>query len=666
MSRAVPVDKIAMSRFSIFDLRFSIDPVDTGRRCGQRRRDSHKCKRIRAVVPLLFVAAVLSNAARGDEFLEPLSSEAESSAPAATAPVGTAVQPASQSTAPVQPAIVTTPDQPAAATPVAAPLHVPSGPPVPTAGQPLPDAMQTAVALNYCRASFHRIRRYPIHAVLAQEQEKILNNINLDGIVDREVIQLYTAVLDEINQIPMADYERRLTNKYHDTLQQKKVVWDLVSIGTDIASADYGDAVRTGVNSWWDYRIMDYQQQSDLLRIDKLRLASVVQKSALFLDTFWQMAQKKKIPDRWLVRGDDLDALDQAMREPNPEVRLRVLKRMEPFMEAYPPYWYYVGRTQQQLGQLFAAINTYSKVLALGTGHFRKDDMLATSLANKAGIQDYLQQPSASETAERALTYSTDVWETNLICAQVLRRNKHYAAAEDAVLRNLDVQLETEKSRVFLVVLYDVAGERDKLLRALNDPKVVATIPAPVLLRCSARLGAEATPPHVLRAIVGSLEAQPRYQFGQDDFIVRASSAWMFNVATIRVFHNGVELAGPEVASSNGHYQLRFTADSDWGNPLDPMTRAQNFELRLTYPDRMDVQLVLSAGTEQKPAANGMSSPARVVASRMSGGPTLRIAKIVVDDGAQPAGAVRGLEGAGAPTMPVSAVDIPLPPRAEE
>ena len=144
-----------------------------------------------------------------------------------------------------------------------------------------------------------------------------------------------------------------------------------------------------------------------------------------------------------------IDALDQAMHEPNPEVRLRILKRMEPFMEAYPPYWYYVARTQQELGQLFAALNTYTRVVALGTSHFRKDDMLATALANKAGIQDYLRQPSATETAEKALTYSTDVWETNLICAQVLRHNHKYTAAEDAVLRNLDVQLETDKSRAF-------------------------------------------------------------------------------------------------------------------------------------------------------------------------------------------------------------------------
>jgi hypothetical protein len=142
----------------------------------------------------------------------------------------------------------------------------------------------------------------------------------------------------------------------------------------------------------------------------------------------------------------------------------------------------------------------------------------------------------------------------------------------------------------------------------------------------------------------------------------------MFNLATIRVYHNGVELAGPEITANNDQYQLRFTADSDWGSPLDPTSRVQEFELRLTYPDRTDVQLVLAAHSDFGTAAGALGAPARAVTSRMSGSTTLRIAKIVVDEGREggsekPTDAVHGLEGS---TTPVSAVDIPLPPRAAE
>src|SRR4051812_25609610 len=55
----------------------------------------------------------------------------------------------------------------------------------------------TAVTLNYCRASFHRIQKSQSVHVLVEEQEKILNNLDLNGIADQEVVKLYTGVLVE-------------------------------------------------------------------------------------------------------------------------------------------------------------------------------------------------------------------------------------------------------------------------------------------------------------------------------------------------------------------------------------------------------------------------------------------------------------------------------------
>src|SRR5690606_28102726 len=106
----------------------------------------------------------------------------------------------------------------------------------------------------------------------------------------------------------------------------------------------------------------------ELHKIDKARATAVIQRSSQFLDTFWKLARKKSIPDRWLVRGDDLDQLESAIQESDAEVRLRVLRRMEPFMQAYPPYWYYVARTQQELGKLSDAAATYAHVEELGQG----------------------------------------------------------------------------------------------------------------------------------------------------------------------------------------------------------------------------------------------------------------------------------------------------------
>lgn len=456
------------------------------------------------------------------------------------------------------------------------------------------DALATAVALNYCRASFHRIRKTPTEEVLLEEQEKILNNLDLGRLNDPEVIALYTSVLDEIGQIGLADKERNMYRKNHASQMRRQITWDAVAFGTDLMTAQFGSAVRTGANSWWDYRNSVFQRDLDLHKIDKVRATNVVQRSSQFLDTFWKLARKKNIPDRWLVRGDDLDQLEVAMLEKDPEVRLRVLRRMETFMEAYPPYWYYVARTKQELGRLGEAVEIYSRLEKLGGGHFRKDELLATAMANQAAIQDFLGDNSAVASAQRSLNYSTDVWEANLMAARVLQRHGQIADAEDAILRNLDVDLEQTQSHVFLASLYYFAHDETKLATLLNNPTAVAHLPAPVLLRCAAMIGAEKTPPLVVNNILASLEAYPKTGVGSEQLLVRVGYAWQLHLARLEAYRDGAKLADPQVVGGKGYYDLRFTAQNNrpftFGSASPP---AHEVRLDLTYPDGTVVQVTL-------------------------------------------------------------------------
>ncbi|MBX3441985.1 MAG: hypothetical protein KF774_06240 [Planctomyces sp.] len=516
----------------------------------------------------------------------------------------------------------------------------------PVAGHPEldPSVKSTAVALNYCRTAFHRIRQNPSKAVLHQEQEKILNNLNLTSIPEPEVVALYTSVLDEINQVGLADYERKLLRDTYKQNVSRKMTWDAVAFGTDLATAQFGNAVRSGANSWWDYRTTTLQRDVDLLRVDKARMTTVVQKSSQFLDTFWKLAQKKQIPDRWLIRGDDLDALDAAVREPDPQVRLRVMRRMAGFMEAYPPYWYYLGRTQQELGQLAEAKATYEQLVELGDRHFRKDDMLATGLANKAAIQEFQNDPGSVETANRALAFSTDVWEANLICARVLQRHRRFAEAEDAVLRNLDVGLEHDQSRVFLVSVYYHAEERGKLARTLSDPHF-ANLPTPALIRCAALLGPEQTPPQILQQVAASIDAHPRIAFGPDEVVLRASDAWQLPLAQLKGRLNGRELSPAHASTVSGGHELRLAARGDLGNPLGQGTQEWDLSLDLTYPDATTVSLRLTLDPEPQ-----RSPSTRMTAFRgPTAPPTLRLSTIEVGEKRLSFASVRSPDRGGTP-----------------
>jgi hypothetical protein len=306
------------------------------------------------------------------------------------------------------------------------------------------------------------------------------------------------------------------------------------------------------------------------------------------------MARAKQIPDRWLVRNDDLDRLEDAWREQNPTVRLRVLTRMEPFMECYPPYWYYVARTQQSLGRMTAAVETYHRLAKLGTGHFRKDEMLAAGLANQALILAHLGLPGAAESARQALHHSTEVWEANLVCAAVLQRNGEVTDAEDAILRNLDVGLERSQSQVALLGLYSQTKQIDKLTAQLHHPDVIRDVPVPVLLACASRVGDERVSAAIIGQLQSTLQAAPRLNLGRDDLVLTAGPNWQLQNAAVTLQWRNKTYRKARVAAQKDSMLISFDGVDEFGNFFSHASN-QTPIVTLKYPDFPPVTLHLSA-----------------------------------------------------------------------
>lgn len=484
----------------------------------------------------------------------------------------------------------------------------------------------TAVTLNYCRASFHRIRRYQSKRVLYEEQEKILNNLNLNGIGDEEVIRLYSQVLDEIGQIEIADRESVMLQDRFRRAVYRQVGLTAFSAAAHLATGSLEGVVRTGVNSWLDYRDLNWTREFDAFKVEKNRMTAVVDKSSKFLDTFWKMSQSRNIPDRWLVRGNDLDSLEAAVQETDLEKRLRVLKRMQSFMECYPPYWYFVARTQQGMGLLKEAADTYDRVAELAHGHFRRDDMLAASLANRAIIQQHLKQPGAVESARQALQYSPSVWEANLLCAQVLEQNGHIEEAEDAILRNLDTGLEQQFSATALLGLYFRQNRQQELAGMLASEDLLRDLPVLSVVQCVHRLGPERTPPIALQSLRESLRVSIETKFGPDDVLIISTPAWQTDLAEVRLLLPGQPLEstgiGPGLLSvnSSGEMLVRFRSAVEAGNPLGrPVSLLNGAVLLIDFRSREKSLPVLQVTLGPPPAVGAAgSSPWWSVASPAS------------------------------------------------
>ncbi|MGH7127416.1 MAG: hypothetical protein ACREIV_02520, partial [Planctomycetaceae bacterium] len=402
-------------------------------------------------------------------------------------------------------------------------------------------------------------------------------------------------VLKEISDVRIAEQERLvLTEKYQHQLG-RHVTLTAFQLGAELTSAQYLSAVRTGARSWWDYRGLNVGHEFDTFKVDRERMAAVMARSSQFLETFWTLTRKRDIPDRWLIRDHDLERLEQALAEPDPAVRLRVLMRMSEFMECFPPWWYYVARTQQELGQLFAAVQTYEHLLELGAGHFRIDEMLASAAANQAILQEYLGQPSAPDTAAQALTFATNVWPVNLAAALVLERHGRLDAAEEALLRNLDVGLERRQSLHALVALYCNAGRRERLAKRLSEPAAARLLPASLLLRAAATFGPEGVPPAVAAQLTASLSASVDRRFGGDEIVVRIASGWHPpSGRPITLLLGDRALTAPAVQPADAVTTLRFRGAGDLRGPLPPMTLAWQ------YADGRTLRLHLRAVEDQR------------------------------------------------------------------
>lgn len=451
----------------------------------------------------------------------------------------------------------------------------------------------TAVALNYCRAALHRIRRQPHKHIFYEEQTRILNNLDLNRIEDPEVISLYKSILDEISTVEISERERVVIKEQFRRNVHRQLGTSFFVIGAQVATGQLGTAVQSGANSWWDYRNQEVRRDAEQWKVEKSEFSNLMNRSSTFLDSFWKLSRKNNIPDRWLIRDQDLDHLAHILSERDPEPRLRMLKRMERFMECYPPYWYYVARTQQQLGLNDEAVETYQRLTDIGSGHFRQDDMLASSLANMALLQELDGHPDAARTAARINDYSIRNWEANLVCAWVLGRHQRFDEAEELILCNLDEDEETSQSRVALVSLYYHSEDRPKLAELLQNPEVVRDVPIPGLLLSARLLGTNGMPRTAQTYLASTLSASVRRVSRGDAVTLTASNGWKLRDARPEM------AAGGQVFRSVGFRpgttdRAEFLTDSAAGEDRD-------IRVTLNYPGTPAIHITLNRQQEERP-----------------------------------------------------------------
>lgn len=327
------------------------------------------------------------------------------------------------------------------------------------------DPVQTALALNYSQMSLARIINYNDKVVIDQEYNNIINNINLRQIEDREVIELLTRLMGLMTARRIDEGDRYWVTRQFEKAAEEAVysaftggVGMIAGVAMHAASGDYSrattDLTRIGMQ-YFNYRKM-IETAQDSMEMEKWALdRSVIRELDYMrqnmLRISWELLRRHNIPDEWRLTESQIERYIDALRDDDMPKRLRNLLRMREEFKVYPPFWYYLGYTAQQVGDLKLAIESYEKFEDVRKGIFRNDSFYASLCLNRIALLDIENDREAIK-RDLVIIQREAPYDGNLIlfCALTYIRLNEIDRAKELLQKNIDNSYQVSLSNRLL------------------------------------------------------------------------------------------------------------------------------------------------------------------------------------------------------------------------
>jgi tetratricopeptide (TPR) repeat protein len=300
-------------------------------------------------------------------------------------------------------------------------------------------AYKTALALNYTHASLYTIVAYQDRIVLDQEYKKIISNINLSQIEDKEIIDLLQGLMDALTTYLLNDEERSMIQKKYEERVKREVykaftnsISNFKKVKTvnpaglaAVFVGSIGDASNDYMNS------MDvYKEELDEgiweLKKDQIKQLNVVRKQ--FLMYYWKLMKKYDIPDKWRITEERFKHLIEILTDDDLARKYRRLEKVSTQYEAYPVFLYYYGKTAHDLKLFEEAKAIYERYIENNPKYFRNDYIYANVLLNHLQLLNIAKDKDLIyQELTKALKVNPNDNYTALACAiylQVLGKHK--------------------------------------------------------------------------------------------------------------------------------------------------------------------------------------------------------------------------------------------------
>ena len=214
--------------------------------------------------------------------------------------------------------------------------------------------LKAAYALNLCTVSVSQIIDYNDLAIMEQEYDNILNNLNLQNFPkDDALLKILKQILDVISFFRIQDGEKKLLEEQYKK-KVKNAIWSAVPSPSVILAGGQAGWVGLAVSaiSAVGTGYMNYRKERATIDDEKREKDWELQKAALeqfhalrreLFDTAWRLADTYDFDDSYRLTARQITQYNKILLEEDAEKRYERLYYIHKKFKAYPPFWYNLG-----------------------------------------------------------------------------------------------------------------------------------------------------------------------------------------------------------------------------------------------------------------------------------------------------------------------------------
>jgi len=349
------------------------------------------------------------------------------------------------------------------------------------------DALNAAVALNYCRMSLVKITEYNDRVVLDEEYEEIINNVNLNSIKDYELIDLLKSLMKTLTNFRLNDkqrkrlndlYEKKVSNAMYDALSGIAPGPACIS-GHPYVCAGSMLVQTGGAYASYRNRIEEYRRSLDdsLWQLNKESEHDLNDIRTEFMEDSWRLIQKYGIPKEWTLSEKTIKQYISILKQNDPVKRLRMLEELKQDFEAYPPYHYYYGVAAQEAGQIERAKAAFKKYEGVRGRYFKEDVFYSSSLMNFISLLDVNRDSRIIKAYLSALSKESRWdWRKNIFVSMYFINYGQFDGAKKILQSNVDRDEGVPLSLGLQGQMYALKGDgkefESTLSKMLSDDRV--------------------------------------------------------------------------------------------------------------------------------------------------------------------------------------------------